>query len=68
VLDLACGTGDIVFAAAPQVERAVGLDVTHRMLQLAMQRNVDLPPSGGRPALLPATCSHCRFPIARLPL
>ena len=38
MLDLACGTGDIVFAAAPQVERAVGLDVTHRMLQLAMRR------------------------------
>jgi demethylmenaquinone methyltransferase/2-methoxy-6-polyprenyl-1,4-benzoquinol methylase len=47
VLDLACGTGDIVFAAAPHVERAVGLDVTFRMLQLAMHRNVDLPPSGG---------------------
>src|SRR5688572_26279738 len=46
VLDLACGTGDIVFAAAPHVQRAVGIDVTHRMLQLAMQR-VDLPPKGG---------------------
>ena len=39
VLDLACGTGDVVFAAAPQVERAVGLDVTHRMLQLARNRS-----------------------------
>jgi ubiquinone/menaquinone biosynthesis methyltransferase len=38
LLDLACGTGDIVFAAAPRVERAVGLDVTHRMLQLANRR------------------------------
>jgi len=38
VLDLACGTGDIVFAAAPRVARAVGLDVTHRMLQLAQGR------------------------------
>ena len=38
VLDLACGTGDIVFAAAPHVQRAVGLDVTHRMLQLAKVR------------------------------
>ena len=35
VLDLACGTGDLVFAAAPRVTRAVGLDVTHRMVQLA---------------------------------
>ena len=38
VLDLACGTGDIVFAAAPHVTQAVGLDVTHRMLQLARGR------------------------------
>ena len=38
VLDLACGTGDIVFAAAPHARRAVGLDVTHRMLQLANLR------------------------------
>ena len=45
VLDLACGTGDIVFAAAPRVARDVGLDVTHRMLQLAQRRS--LPPKGG---------------------
>ena len=45
LLDLACGTGDIVFAAAPRVERAVGLDVTHRMLQLANARA----PLKGRP-------------------
>ena len=45
LLDLACGTGDIVFAAAPHVQRAVGLDVTHRMLQLARRRAG--PPEGG---------------------
>jgi demethylmenaquinone methyltransferase/2-methoxy-6-polyprenyl-1,4-benzoquinol methylase len=45
VLDLACGTGDILFAAAPTVSGAVGLDVTHRMLQLARERS--LPPEGG---------------------
>ena len=39
VLDLACGTGDIVSAAAPHVQRAIGLDVTHRMLQLARDRS-----------------------------
>jgi ubiquinone/menaquinone biosynthesis methyltransferase len=39
LLDLACGTGDIAFAAAPQVERALGLDVTFRMLQLARARS-----------------------------
>jgi len=42
VLDLACGTGDIVFAASPHVQHAVGLDVTHRMLQLASTRSVRL--------------------------
>ena len=40
VLDLACGTGDLVLDAAPHVRRAVGLDVTHRMLQLAARRKM----------------------------
>ncbi len=35
VLDLACGTGDLVFAASRHVHHGVGLDVTHRMLELA---------------------------------
>ena len=35
VLDLACGTGDILFAAARTARRAAGLDLTFRMLQLA---------------------------------
>ena len=38
VLDLACGTGDILLSAARGEKRAVGLDVTHRMLQLAKTR------------------------------
>ena len=46
LLDLACGTGDIVFEAAPRVQRAVGLDVTLRMLQLAKTR---MAPLKGRP-------------------
>ena len=37
-LDLACGTGDIAFAVAARGARAVGLDITHRMLQLAHLR------------------------------
>jgi ubiquinone/menaquinone biosynthesis methyltransferase len=41
VLDLACGTGDILFAAVPPARSGVGLDVTHRMLQLAQQRRND---------------------------
>jgi len=39
VLDLACGTGDILFGAAPAVRCAVGVDVTFRMLQLAKGRH-----------------------------
>jgi demethylmenaquinone methyltransferase / 2-methoxy-6-polyprenyl-1,4-benzoquinol methylase len=35
LLDLACGTGDILFAAAGHVRFAAGLDLTHRMLQIA---------------------------------
>jgi ubiquinone/menaquinone biosynthesis methyltransferase len=45
VLDLACGTGDILFAAAPRVRQAVGMDLTHRMLQLARRRATQEGPS-----------------------
>jgi demethylmenaquinone methyltransferase/2-methoxy-6-polyprenyl-1,4-benzoquinol methylase len=38
VLDLACGTGDLLFAAASRARSTVGLDLTHRMLQLASAR------------------------------
>ena len=38
LLDLACGTGDIAFAAAERGARVTGLDITHRMLQLARQK------------------------------
>jgi demethylmenaquinone methyltransferase/2-methoxy-6-polyprenyl-1,4-benzoquinol methylase len=38
VLDLACGTGDLVFAAGSRVRYGIGLDVTHRMLELASAR------------------------------
>ena len=37
-LDLACGTGDIAFAVAASGARTIGLDITHRMLQLASSR------------------------------
>ena len=37
-LDLACGTGDIAFEAASRGASVVGLDITHRMLQLARLR------------------------------
>jgi demethylmenaquinone methyltransferase/2-methoxy-6-polyprenyl-1,4-benzoquinol methylase len=38
VLDLACGTGDLLFAAAGRARSTIGLDLTHRMLQLAARR------------------------------
>ena len=38
VLDVACGTGDLLFAAAERARAAVGLDITYRMLQLARSR------------------------------
>ena len=38
VLDLACGTGDLLFEAASAAPHVVGLDVTFRMLQLAQAR------------------------------
>jgi demethylmenaquinone methyltransferase/2-methoxy-6-polyprenyl-1,4-benzoquinol methylase len=36
VLDLATGTGDIAYALAPSSARVVGLDITHRMIELAI--------------------------------
>lgn len=38
VLDVACGTGDLLFAAADCAREVTGLDVTLRMLQLAKQK------------------------------
>ena len=42
-LDLACGTGDIASAVASRGARVVGLDITHRMLQLAAARSPGIP-------------------------
>ena len=38
VLDLATGTGDIAFAASARGARAVGLDITRRMIELAIAK------------------------------
>ena len=45
VLDLACGTGDLLFRAASKARLAVGLDVTFRMLQLAAAKQSLVPRS-----------------------
>src|SRR3954449_4953778 len=39
VLDLACGTGDIAFAAAERGGAVTGLDLTPRMVELARRRS-----------------------------
>lgn len=38
-LDLAAGTGDIAFAVASRGANTIGLDITHRMLQLARAKS-----------------------------
>ncbi len=47
VLDLACGTGDIAFAFSARGAAVTGLDLTHRMLQIARARAA----TAGRSAL-----------------
>ena len=42
-LDLACGTGDIASAAGSRGARVIGVDITHRMLQLAAARSTGIP-------------------------
>ena len=39
-LDLATGTGDIAFALAARGATVVGLDITHRMIELALEKKL----------------------------
>ena len=48
LLDLACGTGDLAVAASSRGASVVGLDVTHRMLQLARLKARGTPHSAPR--------------------
>ena len=50
-LDLACGTGDIAFAFAERGASVVGLDITHRMVEIATAKETH---SASRAA-------HCAF-------
>jgi ubiquinone/menaquinone biosynthesis methyltransferase len=43
VLDLACGTGDLAFAASALGAKVIGLDLTQRMLVLAQARAREAP-------------------------
>ena len=47
-LDLACGTGDIAFALADRGAAVVGLDVTHRMVEIALAKAGDRAREGAR--------------------
>jgi demethylmenaquinone methyltransferase/2-methoxy-6-polyprenyl-1,4-benzoquinol methylase len=60
VLDLACGTGDLLFEAAPRARRATGLDVTFRMVALARRRAHDHP---DRPAVGLLTADMLALPF-----
>jgi len=57
-LDLACGTGDIAFALASRGARVVGLDITHRMLQLAAAK----PMAHGRVTFVGGDMTALPFP------
>lgn len=52
-LDLACGTGDIAFALADRGAQVAGLDITHRMLQLARAKSARVHFVGGDMLALP---------------
>lgn len=52
-LDLACGTGDIAFAVSDRGAVTVGLDITHRMVEIARGRLASLSPGSGTPAQRP---------------
>ena len=63
-LDLACGTGDIAFELADRGARVVGLDLTHRMLELAQARNT----SGNRVRFVTGDMMALPFPDASFDL
>lgn len=61
VLDLACGTGDIAFEAAAHGARVTGLDITHRMIEIAHLRASR---SGGQARFLVGDMMALPFPDA----
>jgi ubiquinone/menaquinone biosynthesis methyltransferase len=65
-LDLACGTGDIAFAAARCGASVIGLDVTHRMIELAVRKRDRTMASSGRwrSAFLTGDMMALPFPAA----
>jgi demethylmenaquinone methyltransferase/2-methoxy-6-polyprenyl-1,4-benzoquinol methylase len=59
VLDLACGTGDLTFAAADQGANVTGLDLTPRMIELAREK-----PAGHRAGFVVGDMMALPFPDA----
>lgn len=59
VLDLACGTGDLAFAAAAHGAAVTGLDLTPRMIELARRK-----PAGGSVRFLVGDMMALPFPEA----
>ena len=58
-LDLATGTGDLAFAVAEDGARVVGLDLTKRMIELALKKSAG---RVGRPAFLVGDMLTLPFP------
>jgi ubiquinone/menaquinone biosynthesis methyltransferase len=65
-LDLACGTGDIAFALAGRGANVVGLDITHRMIELARAKAANHKP--GQPSFLVGDMMALPFPDASFDL
>ena len=63
-LDLATGTGDFAFALTARGASAVGLDVTHRMLQLARRKAAARPAAARTPAFVTGDMCALPFPDA----
>ena len=66
-LDLATGTGDIAFACAARGASVVGLDVTHRMIELAHAK-ANAAPTRSAPSFLVGDMLALPFPSASFDL
>jgi demethylmenaquinone methyltransferase/2-methoxy-6-polyprenyl-1,4-benzoquinol methylase len=64
VLDLACGTGDITLALAAHGATAIGLDLTPRMIELAVARREGQPSRDERSLFLLGDMGALPFPPA----
>jgi ubiquinone/menaquinone biosynthesis methyltransferase len=68
VLDLACGTGDLTFAAASRGARVTGLDITPRMVDVARRRPRGRRSLGAKPPPTPDRLSWIVGDMSALPV